>query len=91
MSSAEPNENRPVCAEQPMQGFQFDHRIFERHHQERRALLVAQEQVLGMAAGDRAAQFAPLIDGEDRRMGHGLVGDTQRIQVGEKVVRRGRH
>jgi hypothetical protein len=78
-------------AQEPVQRLQFDHRVFERHHQEGGALFVAQEQVLGVPAGHGTAQFARLVDGEDRRMADGLVGDAQRIQVGEKVVRRGRH
>ena len=43
-------------AQQPVQRFQLDRRVFQRHDQESRTLLVAQEQVLGVAAGDRAAQ-----------------------------------
>jgi len=44
-----------------------------------------------MAARNRAAQFAAFLDGEHRRMGDGLVGDAEPIQIGEKLGRRGRH
>ena len=43
-------------AEPPVQRFQLDRGVLQRGHQEQRVLLVLEEQVLGVAAGDRAAQ-----------------------------------
>ena len=74
-----------------MQRTQFDRRLFGRDDKKRRALLVAQKQILGMPAGDGAAQIARLLDREHRRMGDGLVRDPERVQIGEKFVRRGGH
>ena len=36
------------------------------------------------------SELAALLDGERRPMGHSLVGDAEPIQIGKKVVRRGR-
>src|SRR6516225_11955695 len=74
-----------------MQRTQFDRRLFGRDDQIGRALLVAQKQILGMAAGNGTAQLARFLDREYRRMGDGLVRDPKRVQIGEKFVRRGGH
>ena len=75
-----------------MQRFKLDRSVLRRHHQKQRAFLVAQEQVLGVAAGHLAAQRAGLLDGEHRRMAHSLVGNAETIQISEQFVRRyGRH
>src|SRR5580704_17103992 len=57
----------PRSAEKPVQRAQFDLGVLTRHDEKRRALFVAQEQVLGMPAGDRTAQPARLPDGKCRR------------------------
>ena len=44
-----------------------------------------------MPAGNRATQLARLLDREHRRMSDGLVGNPERVQIGEKLVRRGGH
>ncbi len=74
-----------------MQRAQFDRRVFAGHDQVGHAFFVAQEQVLGMAAGDGATQFAALFDGKDGRMRHGLVWDAETIEIGKKLGRRGWH
>jgi hypothetical protein len=85
-------ERKPARgAELAMQRTQFDWRIFGRNDKVGRALLVAQKQILGMAAGDGAAQLARFLDREHRRMGNGLVRDPERVQIGEKFIRRGGH
>ena len=81
----------PGCPKNPVQRLKFNRRIFTRHHQVGRTLFVAQEQVLGMAPGNRAAQIARLLDREHRRMSDGLVGDAEPIQIGKKLIGRGRH
>ena len=81
----------PGGAKEPVQRFQLDRGVLARHDQVWGAFFVAQEQVLGMATRNRAAQLAAFLDGEYRRMGDGLVGDAEPIQIGEKLVRRGRH
>jgi hypothetical protein len=78
-------------AEPAVQRLELDRRIFERHHQEQGVLLVLEEQVLGMAAGDLAAQRARLLDREHRRMGHGRVRDAEPVEIREQVVGGGGH
>src|SRR5262245_20688689 len=48
----------------PVQRLELDHCVLERRDQEQRPLLVLEEQVLGMAAGNGAAQLLRLLDGE---------------------------
>ena len=81
----------PGRAQEAVQRFELDRRVFQRHHEEQRTLFVAQEQVLGVPAGHLAAQRSRFLDREYRRMAHGLVRDAETIQVGEKLVRRDRH
>jgi len=81
----------PRCAQEAVQRFELDRRVFQRDHEEQRTLFVAQKQVLGVPAGHLAAQRPRFLDREHRRMAHGLVRDAETIQVGEKLVRRGRH
>ena len=45
-----------------------------------------EEQVLGVAAGDRAAQALRLLDGEQRRMAHRRMGDAEAVEGGEQLV-----
>src|SRR6185437_14458252 len=52
------------AAQEPMQRFELDRRVLQRHHQERRVLLVAQEQILGMAAWNLPAQRPGFVDRE---------------------------
>ena len=56
ISSAEPNEKRPVAPSRRCSDLQLDRGVLQRDHQEQRVLLVLEEQVLGVAAGNRAAQ-----------------------------------
>ena len=55
-------------AEQPVQRLEVDRGVLQRGDQKKRALLVLEEQVLGVAAGDLAAQRLRLLDREQRRM-----------------------
>jgi hypothetical protein len=78
-------------AKKPVQRPQVDGRFLARNHKIRRTLLVAQEQVFGMPAGNRAPKIAPLLDRENRWMGHGPVRYAEIVQKGEKLVGRGWH
>ena len=71
-------------AEPPVQRFQFDGGVLQRGDKEQRALLVAKEQVLGVAAGNAAAQAPRLLDREQRRIGRA------RLTVGCAMPRRSR-
>ena len=64
-----------------MQRAQFDRGLLVRHDQVGHALLVAQEQVLGMAARHRAPQRPGILDRESRGMADGLVRDAERIEA----------
>ena len=75
-----------VCAKRAVQRFQLDRGVLERAHQEQRALLVAQEQVLGVAARDLAAQRPRFLDREQRRVRHRCMGDAEPVEIGEQVV-----
>ena len=74
-----------------MQRFELDRRVLQRDHEKQRALLVLEEQVLGVPAGNRAAQRLRLLDREQRRMRHGRVRDAEAVEEGEQVVGRGGH
>ena len=73
----------PAGAEQPVQTLEVDFGVFQRHHQIKLVFLVAQEQVLGMAAGNLAAQARGLLDREHGRMRDGRMADAERIERGE--------
>src|SRR5262249_51639222 len=78
-------------AEPPVQGFELDRRVLERGDEEERALLVAQEEVLGVATRNLAAQRLRLPDREEGRMRHGAVRDTELIEQREQVGGGGGH
>jgi hypothetical protein len=86
ISSAESEREPPAGADEPMQRFELDHRVLERGDQEQRSLLVLEEQVLGMAAGNRPAQRLRLLDGEQRGVRHGRMCDAEPVESGEEVV-----
>ena len=73
----------PAGAEPPVQGLELDLGVFQRHHQKKRVLLVAQEQVLGVAAGNLPAQAGGLLDREQRRMLDRCMRDAERVERGE--------
>jgi hypothetical protein len=80
-------ERKPAAgAEPPVQRLQLDRGVLQRGDEIKRALLVLEEQVLGVAAGDRAAQRLRLLDGEQRRMAHRGVGDAEAVEGGEQLV-----
>src|SRR5260370_1100837 len=85
------SEREAPGAELVMQRLEFDRRILRRHDQEHAVALVFQEQVLGVRTGNRAAQLARLLDGEQRRMGRGLVRDPVAVEEREQVIGRGWH
>ena len=68
-----------------MQRLQLDRGVLQRGDEEQRALLVAQEQVLGVAAGNAAAQAPRLLDREQRRMADRRVRDAEAVEGGEKL------
>jgi hypothetical protein len=76
-------------AQSPVQRLQLDGGVLQRGDEEQRALLVAEKQVLGVAAGDAAAQAPRLLDREQRRMADRRVRDAEAVEGGEKLVGRG--
>jgi hypothetical protein len=66
---------------------EVDHGFLAQHQQEQAALLVFDEEVLGMAAGDFAAQVPRVVDCEQRRMVDGLGVDAERRQIGKQIFR----
>ena len=78
-------------AEATMQRSQFDDRVFERHDQEERALLVPEEEVLGVPAPYGSAQRLRFLDRKQRRMAHRPVRNPEPIEEREEVVGARRH
>ena len=74
-----------------MQRLELDHRIFQRHHQVERVLLVLEKEVLGMAAGNLPTQRLRLLDREQRRVRDRAMGDPEAVEKGEQIVGRGGH
>ena len=74
-----------------MQALEVDVGVFLRDHEETARLSCPQEQVLGVPAGNLAAQRLRLLDGEQRRMADRGVGDPKPVEIGEKVVGGGGH
>jgi hypothetical protein len=68
---------------------EVDFRILADDKDENAALLVLDEQVLGVPAGDVAAQGRRFLDGEKRRVLNGLEGNGEAFEIGEEVFRRG--
>jgi hypothetical protein len=74
----------PAAADDLVQALEIDHGILDRSDEEELSLLVLQEQVLGVRAGNGPAQFLRLIDGEQGRMADCFMGDAKRIQGGKQ-------
>ena len=74
-----------------MHPFEIDLRVFAEHEQEQAAFLVLDEEVLGMAAGDVAAQRRGFLDCEERRMFDSVGRDGEAGEESEEVFRRGGH
>ena len=55
------------------------------HQQEQPALLVLDEQILGVSAADFAPQRAQILDRVQRRMLHRRRRDAEMAEVGEQV------
>jgi hypothetical protein len=70
--------------------FQVDLPVLQAGHQPHGPLLVAQEQVLDVGAGQFAAQRLGLLHGEDRRVLDRGRLDAQARKPREEVVGRGR-
>ena len=85
-------ERKPAAGPQPpVQRFELDCGVLERRDEEQRAFLVLQEQVLGMATRDGAAQGLRLLHGVQRRMRHRRVGDPKAVEGGDQVFGRCGH
>ena len=76
-------ERKPPCAQRLAQPPEVDVAILQRHHQPHLLLLVAQEEVLDVMAGQGAAMGLGLLHGEDRGMLDGVVGQAQLGEAGE--------
>ncbi len=72
------------------QRLQVDPAILLGHHQPHPALLVAQEQVLHMAAGELATQRLGFLHREHRRVADRPGRDAQGFEPGEQRLGRGR-
>ena len=79
------------CADQAVDRLQVDHRILLRRDEEEIVLLVLEEQVLGVAAIDLAAQRLRIGDGEEGRMRNRLGFDAEVAEIGKKIVGAGGH
>ena len=80
-------EGEAAGAQDLAQALEVDGAILQRHDQPHLLLLVAQEEVLDVMAGQVAAQRLGLLDGEDRRMLDGAMGDAQLVEAGEELLR----
>src|SRR5262245_50263274 len=74
-----------------MQRLELDCGILQRRYQVEGALFVLQEQVLGVAARDLAAQRLRLFDREQGWVAHGRVGNAEPVEEREQVVGGGGH
>jgi hypothetical protein len=78
--SAGPNEKRPEAPSRRCSDLSSIAASLERRHQVERALLVLQEQVLGVAARDLPAQGLGFLDREQRRVAHGRMRDCEPVE-----------
>jgi hypothetical protein len=74
-----------------MQRLELDHGIFQRADQEQRALLVLEEQILGVRAGNAPAQSLGLFDREQRGVRDGSMRNAEPVEEGKQVVGGGGH
>ena len=84
-------EGKPGAADPLVQALHVDRGVLLGDEQEDLVLLVLEEEVLGVAAGDRAAQRLALLDGEERRVLRGRGRDAEPVEEGEKVGAGGGH
>ena len=89
-SSGLPKERRRA-ADPRVEVLEVDLGILEHDDEEDRVLLVLEEQVLGVGAGNRAAKRPALLDREERRMLDGRGRDVERSEEGEKLGAAGGH
>ena len=83
-------EGEAPAAEPLAQPFEVDRPVLQRHDQPHRvALLVAQEEVLDVRAGQLAAQRLGLLHREDRRMADRAVRDPERLEPRQQRGGRG--
>ena len=82
--SGVPKEKRPPAPSRRCSDLRSIAASSSADDQEQRALLVLQEQVLGVPAGDLSAQRLRLLDREQRRMGHGAMGDAQPVEKAQE-------
>jgi len=82
-NSAAPNEKRGAPVRERLQ---VDAAFLERDDEPETGLLILEEEALAVPARQRAAQRLRLLDGEDRRVGVGLVRDAEPVQFGEELV-----
>ena len=85
-SSGEPKESRPEAPMRPVRALQVDRRLVLGDNEEKAALLVLDEEVFGMRAGNARLDRARFGDGEDRRVRESLGLDPQRDEAGEEVL-----
>ena len=81
----------PLRADFLVHALEVDDRLLAEDEQEQLALLVLDEQVLGVSAGNVAAQRPRILDRMERRMLDGFGLDSEGGEIGDEVFRRGRH
>ena len=86
IGDVEQGQHPPAGAQHLAQPLEVDRAILDRHDQPHLFLLVAQEEVLDVVAGQVAAQRLRLLDGEDRRVLDALLGDAELGQPGEELL-----
>jgi hypothetical protein len=79
----------PRRADRLVQPLQVDGGLVARDDEEQAALLVLEEQVLGMPARERCLDRPRLRHGEDRRVLRRLGGDAELFEEGEEIGRGG--
>ena len=84
-------EAQPPRADHARYGLEVDAGILEADNEVESALLVLEEQVLGMGAGDLAAQALCFSDGEDRRVLARLGSDSEAGKAGHEIPAAGWH
>jgi hypothetical protein len=80
---AKENFAAPRCCASPLRSTRV---VLESRQQPVPPALVAQEQVLHMAARQLAAQALGILDRAQRRMSRCRAGDAERFEMGEQFV-----
>src|SRR5258707_15087575 len=75
-----------VGAQEAMQPFEVDVRIFQGDHEVNRVLFVTQKKILRMPSGDLPTKASRLLDREKGRMLDRRIGNAKGIERGEELI-----